>query len=135
MFEIFNKIKQRGFNTNTYDNEVLFYKEYYKQVIREECGYLDEETAFKIFNIMWLKDRCLFDDVLDTFKKIKDKGLKIGIISDAGLSLEATLVTLGLGEYIDSYTCSKEVGVMKPDPKIYLTAINKLGLKPKNVYM
>ena len=80
---------------------------------------------------MWLKDRCLFGDVLDTFKKIKEKGLKIGIISDTGLSLEATLVALGLGEYIDSYTCSKEVGVMKPDPEIYLTAINKLGLKPE----
>ena len=129
MFEIFSKIKQKGFNTNTYENEVEFYKEYYKEVLNEECGYVDEEIATEIFNTMWLKDRVLFDDVLDTFKVIKEKGLKIGIISDTGLSLEHTLIALGLGEYIDCYTCSKEVGVMKPEPKIYLTALDKLGLK------
>ena len=129
MFEIFSKIKQKGFNTNTYENEVEFYKEYYKEVLNEECGYVDEKVATEIFNTMWLKDRALFDDVIDTFKAIKEKGLKIGIISDTGLSLKATLVALGLDDYIDCYTCSKEVGVMKPEPKIYLTALDKLGLK------
>ena len=129
MFEIFSKIKQKGFNTNTYENEVEFYKEYYKEVLNEECGYVDEEIVTEIFNTMWLKDRALFDDVIDTFKAIKEKGLKIGIISDTGLSLKATLVALGLDDYIDCYTCSKEVGVMKPEPKIYLTALDKLGLK------
>ena len=67
----------------------------------------------------------------ETFKTIKSRGLKIGIISDTGLSLENTLVALGLKDYIDCYTSSKEVGVMKPDPKIYLTALNKLNLKPE----
>lgn len=129
MFEIFSNIKQKGFNTNTYENEVEFYKEYYKEVLNEECGYVDEEIVTEIFNTMWLKDRALFDDVIDTFKAIKEKGLKIGIISDTGLSLKATLVALGLDDYIDCYTCSKEVGVMKPEPKIYLTALDKLGLK------
>ena len=129
MFEIFSKIKQKGFNTYTYENEVEFYKEYYKEVLNEECGYVDEKVATEIFNTMWLKDRALFDDVIDTFKAIKEKGLKIGIISDTGLSLKATLVALGLDDYIDCYTCSKEVGVMKPEPKIYLTALDKLGLK------
>ena len=129
MFEIFSNIKQKGFNTNTYENEVEFYREYYKEVLNEECGYVDEEIVTEIFNTMWLKDRALFDDVIDTFKAIKEKGLKIGIISDTGLSLKATLVALGLDDYIDCYTCSKEVGVMKPEPKIYLTALDKLGLK------
>lgn len=129
MFEIFSNIKQKGLNTNTYENEVEFYKEYYKEVLNEECGCVDEEIVTEIFNTMWLKDRALFDDVIDTFKAIKEKGLKIGIISDTGLSLKATLVALGLDDYIDCYTCSKEVGVMKPEPKIYLTALDKLGLK------
>ena len=115
-------------NTNN-ENEVEFYREYYKEVLNEECGYVDEEIVTEIFNTMWLKDRALFDDVIDTFKAIKEKGLKIGIISDTGLSLKATLVALGLDDYIDCYTCSKEVGVMKPEPKIYLTALDKLGLK------
>jgi putative hydrolase of the HAD superfamily len=131
MFEVFAKIKARGFNTNTYDNEVEFYKEYYKQVLIEECGNCNEEVAKQIFDVMWLKDRVLFNDVIDTFKEIKGKGLKIGIISDTTLSLQKTLEALDVGEYIDCYTSSKEVGVMKPEPEIYLKAIAKLGLKPE----
>lgn len=131
MFDVFAKIKEKGFNTNTYDNEVEFYKEYYKQVLIEECGKDEEEVAEQIFNVMWLKDRMLFEDVVDTFKDIKERGLKIGIISDTTLSLQKTLESLGLGEYIDCYTSSKEVGVMKPDPKIYMKAIAKLDLLPE----
>ena len=134
MFEMFSKIKAQGFNTNTYDNEVLFYKEYYKQVLFEECGYHSPEIdniAEEIFKTMWLKDRVLYDDVISTFKEIKTKGIKIGIISDTTHSLKQTLVSLGLEEYIDSYTCSKEVGIMKPNPLIYLTALKKLDIKPE----
>ena len=131
MFALFDNVKKRGFNTSTYENEVAFYKEYYREVLNNECGYIDEEVADKVFNTMWLKDRKLFDDVIDTFKEIKAKGLRIGIISDTGLSLGNTLVALGLKDYIDCYTSSKEVGVMMPNPKIYLTALNKLGLKPE----
>ena len=131
MFEVFAKIKARGFNTNTYDNEVEFYKEYYKQVLIEECGSCDEEVAKQIFDVMWLKDRVLFEDVVDTFKEIKSRGLKIGIISDTTLSLQKTLEALDVGEYIDTYTSSKEVGVMKQEPEIYLKAIAKLGLTPE----
>ena len=133
MFKTFNQIKQQGFNTNSYDNEVLFYKQYYKQVLINECGYCDEKiekTASQIFDIVWLKDRVLFDDVITTYEKIKIKGIKIGIISDTTLSLQKSLEVLNLGKYIDCYTSSKEVGVMKPNPEIYLTALKKLDVLP-----
>ena len=42
MFDLFGRIKERGFNTSTYENEVEFYKEYYRELLREECGYCDE---------------------------------------------------------------------------------------------
>ena len=133
-FEIFKQIKNQGFNTNSYENEVLFYKEYYKQVLINECGYFNnkiESTAKQIFEIMWLKDRQLFDDVIPTFQQLKNKGLLIGIISDTTLSLQKTLEELDLGKYIDSYTCSKEINVMKPNPEIYLYALNKLNVNPE----
>ena len=134
MFEIFKRIKEKGFNTNSYKNEKLFYKEYYKNVLINECGYCDkkiENLAQQIFDIMWLKDRLLFEDVIPTFKELKNRGLKIGIISDTTLSLQKSLEVLGLDKFIDSYTSSKEVGVMKPNPEIYLSALAKLGVNPE----
>lgn len=134
MFSIFEKIKKQGFNTKTYDNEIEFYKQYYKQVLIDECGYENElisKTANDIFDLMWLNDRSLYSDVIPVFKKLKECEIKIGIISDTTLSLQKTLESLGLGKFIDCYTSSTEVGIMKPDPKIYLTAISKLNLNPE----
>ena len=134
MFETFKQIKDQGFCTDSYEKEVLFYMQYYKQVLINQCGYCDEKievTAKQIFDIMWLGDRLLFDDVLPTFKELKKMGIQIGIISDTTLSLQKTFEALGLSEYIDCYTSSKEVGVMKPNPQIYLSALGKLNVTPQ----
>ncbi len=58
-----------------------------------------------------------------------NKGLMIGIISDTSPSLQISLEQLGLGELIDSYTCSDIAGAMKPYPLIYQTALNTLGVE------
>ena len=134
MFATFDQIKAKGYNTHTLENEIQFYKQYYKQICENECGELTpkvEQVAAKIFEDMWLKDKCLFSDVLPTFAELKNQNIKIGIISDTTLSLQKSLEALWVGEFIDCYTSSKEVGVMKPDPKIYLAALQKLNLKPE----
>lgn len=135
MFATFDQIKAKGYNTNTLENEIEFYRQYYKQIVQNECGEntpKTEQVAKQIFEDMWLKDKCLFSDVIPTFIELKNQGIKIGIISDTTLSLQKSLEALGVGEYIDCYTSSKEIGVMKPDPQIYLAAINKLGLSPED---
>lgn len=132
MFNIFKIIKSKGYNCKTYENEVAFYKEYYKELLRVE-GLTDENIIDKygleLFNMMWLKDRVLFDEVKFVLKELKQLNLKIGIISDTTPSLQKTLETLNIGNYIDCYTSSTEAGVMKPDPKIYNLALSKLNLK------
>lgn len=132
MFNIFKIIKSKGYNCKTYENEVAFYKEYYKELLRVE-GLTDENIIDKygleLFNMMWLKDRVLFDEVKFVLKELKQLNLKIGIISDTTPSLQKTLETLNIGDYIDCYTSSTEAGVMKPDPKIYNLALSKLNLK------
>lgn len=45
------------------------------------------------------------------------------MISDTSPSLRLTLEALGLGEFLDACVCSDEVGVMKPDPRIYRAAL------------
>lgn len=132
MFNIFKTIKAKGHNCKTYKNEVAFYKEYYKELLRVE-GLTDENVidkySLELFNMMWLKDRVLFDEVKFVLKELKHLNIKVGIISDTTPSLQKTLETLNIGNYIDCYTSSTEAGVMKPDPKIYNLALSKLNLK------
>lgn len=135
MFGIFDVIKQKGFNCSSYENEVEFYKEYYKELLRIE-GLSDEREIQKygleLFNLVWLNDRVLFEDSDLVLKELKKMGIKVGIISDTTFSLQKTLEALGVGDYIDCYTSSKEAGVMKPDPIIYNLALKKLGLTAKD---
>ena len=71
---------------------------------------------FKIKNVIF---NCGEFNKLETnlINELKSKNIKVGIISDTTHSLSYTLQALGIGNYIDAYTCSKEVGVI-PIPTI-----------------
>ena len=76
----------------------------------------------------------LNEDVLDIFIQLKKRGLRIGVISnteDGRLKdlLEAVEFVPHLDVFLDSYV----VGFTKPDPKIFLKAVEILGLVPEEV--
>lgn len=112
------------------DDEVAFWKRYYYELLVHYGAkvnlQVDSET---LFNELWCNnERVLFSETEEVFKYFKEKGLKIGIISDTSPSLKLTLEQVGLDKYIDSYICSDLVGFMKPDPRIYNAALESLGV-------
>jgi len=112
------------------DEEKRLWKRYYEELLKGE-GIKDgvEEKADLLFSELWCNDeRKLYDDVVEVMEYFKNRGFKIGVISDTSPYLQITLENLGLGKYIDSYTCSDLVGVMKPDPLIYNTALKSLNI-------
>lgn len=112
------------------DEEKRFWKRYYEELLKGD-GIKDgvEEKADLLFSELWCNDeRKLYDDVVEVMEYFKNRGFKIGVISDTSPYLQITLENLGLGKYIDSYTCSDLVGVMKPDPLIYNTALKSLNI-------
>lgn len=60
---------------------------------------------------------------------------KMGIVSnfDHPPHIYETLNLLGISKYFDVIVISGDVGVKKPDPKIFETALEKIGLKSTNV--
>ncbi|WP_206046596.1 HAD family hydrolase [Inconstantimicrobium porci] len=129
--DLFKKSGYPQSGLKTVDEEVQFWKRYYKQLLKDEGieeDKLDEKSEL-IFSKVWLKDRELFPDVLDVLEYLKNNNYKMGVISDTSPSLELTLTSLGIGRYFDCFICSDIVGVMKPDPKIYKTALDTLGVK------
>lgn len=63
--------------------------------------------------------------VLDTLRKTH----KLGIISDTWPSIDPQLRELGLYDYFESFTFSCDLGTFKPDERMYLDALEKLGCK------
>ena len=72
-----------------------------------------------------------FEGVKETLLTLKDEGYLLGIVTDTANPLHAKLSWFergGFGHVWDAITSSLDVGVRKPDPKIYCAALEQLGV-------
>jgi putative hydrolase of the HAD superfamily len=58
---------------------------------------------------------------------------KLALVSDAWPSLEAVYVAAGFRDCFSSFVISSKLGTAKPDPRMYRTALEGLGLAPEEV--
>ena len=75
-------------------------------------------------------DTVLRADAVSTLTALKQRGLATALISDCTHELPAFLPALPVADLLDTQVFSVELGVCKPDPKIYLTACARLGVAP-----
>ncbi len=82
-----------------------------------------------------LRDRllALYDDldaypeVPATLARLKEAGLKTAILSNgAPAMLTAAVASAGLGAQLDALLSVEEVGIFKPDPRVYQLAVDRL---------
>ena len=71
-----------------------------------------------------------YDDVLPALRRLKDQGLALGIISNWDRRLVSLLDTLGIGDLVDTVVSSADVGLRKPDPRIFELACGRVGVAP-----
>jgi putative hydrolase of the HAD superfamily len=60
-------------------------------------------------------------------------GLRLAVVSNWDASLADVLEELGLAELLDAVVTSAEAGAAKPDPAVFLLALERLGLGPEEV--
>jgi putative hydrolase of the HAD superfamily len=72
----------------------------------------------------------LFPDTVPALEQLKDKGIVLGILSDAWPSLENKYSRLGIKQYFKSFTISARVGCYKPNDLMYRTAVADIGIEP-----
>jgi putative hydrolase of the HAD superfamily len=75
----------------------------------------------------------IYDDVRPTLEMLRNKGFRLGIISNWDERLGPLLRNLGLAKYFDVITISVEAGATKPAPQIFQQTLEKLGLPAENV--
>jgi HAD superfamily hydrolase (TIGR01549 family) len=71
----------------------------------------------------------LFDDVLPTLRTLKERRLTLGLLTNLDRDITPVCRELGLEPYIDLIVTSGEVGEDKPNPPIFLTALERAGVK------
>ncbi|MEV7622213.1 HAD family hydrolase [Actinoplanes sp. NPDC089786] len=70
-------------------------------------------------------------DAVSALIEIRGRGLATALISDCTHELPAFLPSLPVAGLLDASVFSVEVGFCKPDPRIYLTACERLGVRPE----
>jgi len=72
-----------------------------------------------------------FEGVPETLRILKENGFMLAIITDTAMPLHVKLGWFekgGFGDVWDSIISSKDMGIQKPDPRIYNAALQQLGL-------
>ena len=70
----------------------------------------------------------VFDDVAPTLAALRERGLKLGVISNWDDRLRPLLESLRFTDWFDSIVVSCEVGASKPAVAVFETAVQQLGV-------
>ena len=106
----------------------------YQDILATEAGTkVDKELLLKVMarahQIFKDINFVLFDDVLPTLKALKERGLIIGLLTNASKEAISIHRKLGLEPYLDFVVTSEEVGSDKPQPPIFLKALERAGVE------
>ncbi len=108
------------------------YVHYPKAILAEAGVKVPKELPLKVMQIVARQFKgvifALFDDALSTLKTLKEKKLVLGLLTNLDKDMNTICRELGLEPYLDFVVTSGEVGADKPEPPIFLAALQRAGV-------
>ena len=94
---------------------------------------VDLPTASSIFEVVWEKRQgfALFPDVIPMLRALEGRGYKMGLVSNMEGNLDQMAVDLGIARFMSFAVTSEQVGAAKPNPPIFLEAMKRAGVLPR----
>lgn len=90
-----------------------------------------EELAYN-YDLTFGDHNVIFDDAKPTLEELKKRGYIVGVVTNGPSMLQNhKMDTSGLRPLMDIVVVSGDVGVHKPDPKLFIYTAKKLSLKPE----
>ncbi|PZG10083.1 HAD family hydrolase [Nonomuraea aridisoli] len=74
----------------------------------------------------------LRDDAIPTLSALRERGLRVGVLSDCTVELVEAWPGLALSELVDARVFSCEEGRRKPDPELFRLIARRLGVEPRD---
>jgi putative hydrolase of the HAD superfamily len=75
----------------------------------------------------------LYEDILPTLKKLEEKGLYVACVSNEDGWLESFFDHFHIKKYFGFVLASAEIGVEKPNPKIFHEAMSRTSFRPEEI--
>lgn len=75
-----------------------------------------------------------FAEVTDTLKQLKAADMRTAILSNGSPDmLNAAAAAAGIDALLDAVLSIEDVGIYKPDPRVYQLAVDRLGVAKENI--
>jgi len=106
-----------------------------KMLICEIAG-IDQELAIELERSFGdFATYPTYPEVVDVITALAANGVEIAIVSDFHVDLRPHLESLGLLDLISGFALSCEIGLTKPDPKMFQAALNMVAAAPARCLM
>lgn len=121
--------ERRPFATRSHEERAYIYIVYPRMILDEMGMGGQDDVAMAVRDIVRdlrkeprVSLPALFDDALPAIKALKDRGILLGVISNASRELSHHC------QEVDVVLTSQEAGARKPEPLIFLTALGKANV-------
>jgi len=108
------------------------------ELVQERLDILPERTVSQEMTNIWdrmtLSHFQYFDDVVPSFRSLKEQGYRIGLLTNCGPNVPTIVRASEIGPLLDGAAYSSEIGRMKPDPMSYDIACKEIGVPNKDVF-
>lgn len=102
----------------------------------EASGRAFEGFAERMYERMLVDDGWVaYADSRATLAAVRRAGVSTALVSNIGFDVRPILESLGLDQLLDHVLLSFEVGLVKPDPAIFVEACRRLGVEPADALM
>ncbi|MDX1739531.1 MAG: haloacid dehalogenase type II [Alphaproteobacteria bacterium] len=86
----------------------------------------------KLLGLYW--ELAAYPEVPDMLRELKSIGKKTAILSNGSPDmLKAAIRSANIAEHLDQIHSVAEIGVFKPDPRVYQLSVDKFYLDPKEI--
>ncbi|GAC70503.1 HAD family hydrolase [Gordonia soli] len=76
-----------------------------------------------------------YPDTAAVLRGLHDRGIATAVVSNIAFDLRAVLALHDLTDAVDAVSLSYEVGAIKPEPRIFTDALDRLGVAPADALM
>lgn len=76
-----------------------------------------------------------YPDAAEVLKACAGRGLPVGVLSNIAFDIRPAFAARGLDAFVETFVLSFEAGAIKPDPAIFRTALDRLGVPAESTLM
>jgi HAD superfamily hydrolase (TIGR01493 family) len=118
------------------DLDVAVHRTVYLAALRAAHPSISDELLTDVYELVAEPESWKpYPDTVAALRGLAGQGIPVGVVSNIPWDIQDVFRLAGVDDYVDEYVLSFVEGVIKPDPKIFLTACERIGVSPDETLM